>query len=168
MKITAGLAMLTTAAGCLALQANPQAASATGDSAGQPHHVLVSCPDSPVPGRRPANMQCAVLAHVHFSQLPSGALYLRIESFATLEAARSASTPLSGVVEAVGKVWLLTVSRKGKRSPGAMIQTCRGPGHPNGSQRDCAQLQVERVRSRTTGLKVRDLEESKHYARVNF
>jgi len=92
MKLIAGVMMLTTAAECLAWQATPPAASATIGSGDQPHHVPVSCPDSPVPGMRPANMQCAGMAHVHFSQLPSGDLYLRIESFATLEAARSAST----------------------------------------------------------------------------
>jgi hypothetical protein len=130
MKLIAGLMMLATAAGYLAHQANPQTASATIGSRGQLHHVLVSCPDSPVPGMRPANMQCAGLAHLHFSRLPSGDLYLRIESFATHDAALSASAALSEVVEAAGKVWLLSISRKGERSPGGIIAAEIGPIPP--------------------------------------
>ena len=130
MKLIAGLTMLATAAGCLARQANPQTAAATNGSRVQPQHVLVGCPDSPVPGMRPANMQCAGLAHVHFSQLPSGDLYMRIESFGTLEAARSASTSLSAVIQAVGNVWLLTVSRKGEHSRAGTVMAEIGPIPP--------------------------------------
>ena len=130
MRLVAGVITFTATAGCLAGQANYRATCAAPGPANQPHHALVSCPDSPVPGMRPANMQCAVLAHAHFSQLPSGDLYLRIESFGALEAAQSASTPLSVVVQAVGKDWLLTISRKGERSPGGTLAAEIGPIPP--------------------------------------
>ena len=127
MRLIAGVVMLTTATGCLAWQVNPPPASATAASGELPHHALVSCPDSPVPGMRPADLQCALLAHAHFSRLPSGDLYLRIESFGTLEAAHSASTSFSVTVQAVGKVWLLTVSGKGEHSPGGTMAAEIGP-----------------------------------------
>jgi mannose-6-phosphate isomerase-like protein (cupin superfamily) len=90
-------------------------------------HNAVPCGDSPIPGRRPANWDCAVLARRQFSSLPSGALVLRIESFPTREAAEPATTPASVVVEAVGKAWLLTLASKGERAQGGQFMTEVGP-----------------------------------------
>ena len=90
-------------------------------------HALVPCGDSPTPGKRPANMGCAVLERKHFIVLPKGPLVLRLENFLTIEAAHRAGTPASAVVEAVGKVWLLTLGAKGERSQGGKFVTEIGP-----------------------------------------
>jgi quercetin dioxygenase-like cupin family protein len=88
--------------------------------AGDPHVAgAVACADSPTPGKRPPNLDCAVLLHKNFDVLPPGPLVWRFENFATTEAAHGASTPASAVVEAVGKVWLITLAAKGGRSKGA-------------------------------------------------
>jgi hypothetical protein len=72
-------------------------------------------------------MQCAAIAHVHLAKLPTGKLYLRIEALPSLAAARSKVTPASVVVEAVGKVWLLTVSAKGEHSSAGTLAAEIGP-----------------------------------------
>ena len=86
-----------------------------------PAHALAPCKPSPTPGKRPPDSDCAVLVQKQFAALPSGNLVLRIENFATSDAAQSAATPASAVVEAHGKVWLLTLSPEGHRSHGAQI-----------------------------------------------
>jgi hypothetical protein len=90
-------------------------------------HGAVPCGDSPIPGRRPANWDCAILARRQFSSLPPEAVVLRVESLPTREAAEPAATPTSIAVEAVGKVWLLTFARKGERSQGGRFVTEIGP-----------------------------------------
>jgi quercetin dioxygenase-like cupin family protein len=90
-------------------------------------HSAVPCGDSPIPGRRPANWDCAILARRQFSSLPAEAVVLRIESFPAREAAEPVATPASIVVEAAGKVWLLTFARKGERSQGGQFVTEIGP-----------------------------------------
>ena len=90
-------------------------------------HNAVPCGDSPVPGRRLANWDCVILARRQFSSLPPDAVVLRIESFATKAAAEPAATPASIVVEAAGKIWLLTFARKGERSQGGEFVTEIGP-----------------------------------------
>ena len=90
-------------------------------------HSAVPCGDSPIPGRRPANWDCAILARRQFSSLPAEAVVLRVESFPAREAAEPVATPASIVVEAAGKVWLLTFARKGERSQGGQFVTEIGP-----------------------------------------
>jgi hypothetical protein len=90
-------------------------------------HQDVPCPDSPIPGKRPANTDCAVLARRQFLSLPSGPMVLRIDTFPTRESAEPAATPSSIVVEAAGKVWLLTLGSKGERSKGGKFVTELGP-----------------------------------------
>jgi quercetin dioxygenase-like cupin family protein len=87
----------------------------------------VQCFTSPTPGKRPADMPCAMIAMKTFRSLPSGELTWRVETFPDLSAARRAETPLSVVSEARGKVWLLTIGRKGTRTPGARFLTEVGP-----------------------------------------
>jgi len=86
-------------------------------------HGVVPCGDSPIPGRRPANWDCAILARRQFSSLPPEAVVLRVESFPTREAAEPVAAPASIVVEAVGKIWLLTFARRGERSQGGQFVT---------------------------------------------
>jgi hypothetical protein len=90
-------------------------------------HSAVPCGDSPIPGRRPANWDCAILARRQFSSLPPEAVVLRVESFPTREAAEPVATPASIVVEAAGKIWLLTFARRGERSQGGQLVTEIGP-----------------------------------------
>jgi hypothetical protein len=68
-----------------------------------------------------------VLVRRQFSSLPPGAVVLRIETFSTREAAEPATTPAGVVVEAVGKVWLLSLANKGEKSQGVQFVTEIGP-----------------------------------------
>jgi hypothetical protein len=93
-------------------------------------HALAPCEPSPTPGKRPSGSDCALLIQKRFVALPSRDLVLRIENFATIDGAKAAATPASVVVEAVGKVWLLTLSAKGLRSHGGQFVTEVGPVPP--------------------------------------
>lgn len=93
-------------------------------------HALGPCQPSPTPGKRPPDTECAMLVQKQFAALPSGNLVLLIENFATIDAAQSAATPTSAVVEAGGKVWLLTLSPEGQRSRGGHFVTQIGPLPP--------------------------------------
>jgi uncharacterized protein (TIGR02246 family) len=90
-------------------------------------HHLVDCPDSPTPGKRPPSAPCAIIAHKTFSALPKAPIVLLLENFPTIEAAQNAVTPASTVVEAVGKVWLLTLGSRGERSKAGAFVTEIGP-----------------------------------------
>lgn len=93
----------------------------------QHDHNAVPCPDSPIPGKRPANTDCAVLARRWFSSLPSGPVVLRVETFPTRELAEPVAGSTSVVVEAAGKIWLLTLGSKGERSAGGRFVAEVGP-----------------------------------------
>jgi len=109
-----GLCFVVPASGPAVAQMNP----------GDPHvHGAVACVDSPTPGKRPPNTDCAILLHKNFSTLPPGPLVWRFENFPTAEAARGASTLASAIVEAGGKVWLLPLAAKGGRSKGGTFVT---------------------------------------------
>ena len=90
-------------------------------------HALVPCGDSPTPGIRPANKDCSILLRKEFAAVPQGPLVLRLEVFPSTDLALRASTPASAVVQADGKVWLLTLARKGKRSQGGRFVAEIGP-----------------------------------------
>ncbi len=90
-------------------------------------HHLVGCPDSPTPGKRPPGAGCAIIAHKTFTALPKAPIVLRLENFPTTEAAQNSATPASAVVEAVGKVWLLTLGSQGERSKTGNFVTEIGP-----------------------------------------
>ena len=84
-------------------------------------HGAVACIESPTPGKRPLSADCALLLQKKFSSLPPGPLVWRFENFSRVEAAQKASTPASVVVEAAGKVWLLTLATKGGRTKGGTL-----------------------------------------------
>jgi mannose-6-phosphate isomerase-like protein (cupin superfamily) len=90
-------------------------------------HHLVGCPDSPTPGKRPADSPCAIVAHTMFTELPKEPLVMRVETFATKAAAEKAALASSAVVEAAGKVWLLTIDTQGNRSKGGSFVSEVGP-----------------------------------------
>jgi quercetin dioxygenase-like cupin family protein len=107
------------AAVCLYLMLTvPGLAFAQTNSPDGHEHGALACNESPTPGKRPPNIDCAALVHVKFSVLPPGPLVWRFEKFPTKQAAQTAAAPTSAVVEAAGKIWLLTLSSKGVRSKG--------------------------------------------------
>src|SRR5260370_8371806 len=80
------------------VSARPATAQSADDKAtGHTQHELVKCPDSPTPGKRPDNMECAVLAHTRFTKLPTGPLFLRLATFSTKQSAHASSTPSSAL-----------------------------------------------------------------------
>ena len=109
---TIGIVLLTTVGQASGASAQAQEQHSAG-------HVLRPCGDTPTPGKRPVDVDCAVLAQVRFNRLPTAPLTLRFEVFKTAESARRALTPTSAVVEAGGRVWLITLGPRGKRSKGA-------------------------------------------------
>ena len=92
-----------------------------------PAHRLLACDDSPAPGVKPPNMRCATLVHTRFSSLPEAPIVLRVETFPSTAVARQSASAASAVVEARGKVWLLTLASKGKRSSSGHFVTEIGP-----------------------------------------
>jgi quercetin dioxygenase-like cupin family protein len=109
--------LLAVACVCSALIA-PGAALAQVKASDIHEHGAVACVESPTPGKRPTNADCAILLRKKFSSLPPGPLVWRFENFPTLKVAQDAGTPASVVVEAAGKVWLLTLAAKRGRSKG--------------------------------------------------
>src|SRR6516164_4183911 len=91
--------------------------------AGMSTHALAPCEPSPMPGKRPSDSDCALLVQKQFATLPAGDLVLRVENFPTIDEAESAAIPASAVVEAAGKIWLLTLSPKEERSRGGQFVT---------------------------------------------
>lgn len=90
------------------------------------------CAQSPIPGKRPADQDCAVLVQKPFSSsdLPTGVRFVRFETFPSIEAAQRVETPVSALAEAGGKVWLLTLSGKGGHSEGGQLVAEIGPLPP--------------------------------------
>jgi quercetin dioxygenase-like cupin family protein len=101
----------------------PRAAFAQMNPSDVHEHGAVACIESPTPGKRPPNTECAILLQKKFPSLPPGPLVWRFENFPTTKAAQDAATPASVVVEAAGKVWLLTLAAKGDRSKGGTLVT---------------------------------------------
>jgi len=67
------------------------------------------------------------LALKEFASLPKGILFLRLENFATTQAAERVATPASAVVEWAGKVWLFTLGPGSERSQGGTLVAEIGP-----------------------------------------
>lgn len=59
--------------------------------------------------------------------LPQGPLYWRVETMPTLAAAQAASGPTSLAAEVSGRVWLVTLERRGAVTPGATWLAEIGP-----------------------------------------
>jgi hypothetical protein len=77
---------------------------------------IMHCQDSPTPGIRPAATECALLARKRINSLPLDPIVWRLETFASLAAARRAETTTSIVANAGGRIWLITLATKGQRS----------------------------------------------------
>ncbi|MCR0985086.1 cupin domain-containing protein [Roseomonas populi] len=72
---------------------------------------------SPVAQQAPA-LVIRPLAEKRLTELPSGPLFWRIETFPSLGEARAAEGPTALVVEAAGRVWLFTLGPAGVVSEG--------------------------------------------------
>lgn len=81
------------------------------------------------PGPVPA-LEITPLVEKKVTSLPTGDLYWRVETMATLEAAKAASTSHSLVAERAGKVWLFTLGAKDGRTEGATKLADVGPLKP--------------------------------------
>lgn len=88
---------------------------------------VIQCPDSPVTGQRPANMECAILVRKTFPQLPQAPVVWRLETFRSMRAVQQAQTDASVVVQAAGKIWLMSLSKPGQRSRGGHYVAEVGP-----------------------------------------
>jgi quercetin dioxygenase-like cupin family protein len=64
---------------------------------------------------------CAILLKTKFFSLPPGPLVWRFKNFPTTKAAQGVGTPASVVVEAAGRVWLHTLSSKGRPFQGETL-----------------------------------------------
>lgn len=64
------------------------------------------------------------------TELPSGQLFWRVETFGSVAAAQAASGPTSLVAESGGKVWLFTLGPAGNASPGGVKLAEIGPVAP--------------------------------------
>src|SRR5260370_10212169 len=95
-------------------------------------HGSFACNESPTLGKRPPNLDCALLVTKKLSSLPGGPLVWRFENFAPKETAQGTAATASVVVEAAGKVWLLPLSSKADRSKGGTLvaETDRLPTIP--------------------------------------
>lgn len=61
------------------------------------------------------------------AELPTGALFWRLENFSTVEQAQAAAGPWALVAEAAGKVWLFTLGASGGASAGGTKVAEVGP-----------------------------------------
>jgi quercetin dioxygenase-like cupin family protein len=67
--------------------------------------------------QRQGEFGCYIVAHLQVHALPQGPLFWHLDTFATRAAADAAVIPTGTVVEAHGKVWLLTVAPEDWRAP---------------------------------------------------
>jgi mannose-6-phosphate isomerase-like protein (cupin superfamily) len=67
------------------------------------------------------------LAEKKVSVLPAGALYWRIENFATLAQAKAGANSMGLVAESAGKIWLFTLGSSGGSTPGGTKVAELGP-----------------------------------------
>jgi quercetin dioxygenase-like cupin family protein len=81
----------------------------------------------PVSERAGRPYGCFIVASEPVGQLEPEAAFWHIENFPTRAAAESAKGPRATVVEALDKVWLLTIAKRGWKTPGAAHVTEIGP-----------------------------------------
>ena len=112
ISITLALAFLTTSVGNLAYgQIDPRR--------GPAGCVPVS--------ERQMERGCYILVSNTLGELPEAPLYWHIDSFSTRAAAESAKGPRGTVMEALGKIWLLSIAEPDSRSSGGTHETKIGP-----------------------------------------
>ena len=70
---------------------------------------------------KPQPLVIKPLAQKKVAELPPGALYWRIENFASLADARAAAGPFSLAAESRGKAWLFTLGAAGETAKGTRV-----------------------------------------------
>ena len=70
---------------------------------------------------------CWILLDAPLGRLPAGPVYWTLDQYATREKAQAAATKNANVLEALGKVWLLTVGDKPEVGPEGTRVTTIGP-----------------------------------------
>ncbi len=100
------------AAGCLlgALAASGSASGQLDPRRGPPGCVPVA--------ERQMERGCYIPVSDLLGELPAGLLYWHIDAYPSRAAAEAARRPRGTVVEALGKVWLMSVAEAGYRAPG--------------------------------------------------
>lgn len=98
-------------------------------SAGRPgtNEHRINCINSPSPGSRPANVECAILERKQIEVLPPFPVVWRLETFRSHAAAQRAETAAGVIVHVAGKEWLLTLAQKGERSRSGSFVAEVGP-----------------------------------------
>jgi len=82
---------------------------------------------SPSTAQEQPKFEIKPVAEKKLKALPPGTLYWRIENLPSLAQAKAAEGPTSTVVEAAGKVWLLTLGPRDGSTPGASKVAEIGP-----------------------------------------
>lgn len=85
---------------------------------------------APSMAQQPPPLSVKPVVEKKLKELPSGPLFWRIESFATLNEAEAAAGPTALAAEVSGKVWLFTLGPKGGVTPGSTKVTEIGPLPP--------------------------------------
>jgi quercetin dioxygenase-like cupin family protein len=70
---------------------------------------------------------CYILVSDPLGELPAGLLYWHIDAYPSRTLAEAARRPRGTVVEALGKVWLMSVAEAGYRAPGGEHVAKVGP-----------------------------------------
>ena len=78
-------------------------------------------------GERTQEVGCWILANDPVGELAGTQTFWHLDAFATREAAESAKTKRSTVLEAIGKIWLLTIEDANWRASGGEHVTTIGP-----------------------------------------
>jgi quercetin dioxygenase-like cupin family protein len=67
---------------------------------------------------RKAEVGCWIIAHLPVGQFTQSQIFWHLDAYPTRDAAEAAKGPRGAVVEALGKVWLLTIEDAGWRASG--------------------------------------------------
>lgn len=112
---------MTGATGCLfgALAASGSASGQLDPRRGPPGCVPIA--------ERQMEKGCYILISDLLGELPAGPLYWHIDAYPTRAAAEAARRPRGTMVEALGKVWLMSVAEAGYRAPDGEHVAAVGP-----------------------------------------
>jgi quercetin dioxygenase-like cupin family protein len=94
-------------------------------ASGQPQDSTESC--VPASERAGRTYGCFIVASQDVGRLGPAAVFWQLETFPTAAAATKARSARGSVLEALGKVWLLTIGGSGWRSPGGTHVAEIGP-----------------------------------------
>ena len=81
----------------------------------------------PVEERSAGEPGCWIVAEVPLGRLPLGSVYWHLATYPTREDAESARDTRGAVIEAVGRIWLLTIAQQDWRAVGGTHVAAIGP-----------------------------------------